>query len=391
MTIRARIFTAPRVNVHRSGVAKPAAWSDEMATHPMKIIAVHAYTVRTKTRVPFVWRRGLLGTDAASEQTWLRLVTDEGIEGWGRAPRGAIALDLVARRIKPWLLGKNPLMKELLWHELWEIDRIEEFPMYMMGLVDSALWDITAKRAGVPLYQLLGGYRDRIEAYASTVTYATTREYLQVADQCLARGYRAIKLHAWGDARKDAKLCQALRRHVGPGVALMYDGSAGFDPYESLYLGRALEEADYLWYEEPMREFSLTAYRRLCEQLDIPVLTAETSDGCHYNVADFIAQGAADMVRTSSEYKGGLTGALRVAHLADSFQLSAEVHGMGVENIHLCLAIRNNHYYETLVMGNPVVFERCIDRHGCVHAPAGPGLGHDINLKALEKSAVAKL
>ena len=111
----------------------------------------------------------------------------------------------------------------------------------------------------------------------------------------------------------------------------------------------------------------------------------------HYNVADFIAQGAADMVRTSYHYKGGITGGLRVAHLADSFQLSAEVHGMGVENIHLCLAIRNNHYYETLVMGNPVVFESCIDRHGRVHAPAGPGLGFDVDLKALEKSAVAKL
>ncbi len=357
----------------------------------MKIVAVHAYVVRTVPQVSFVWRQGLPGSDPVSETCWLRLVTDEGIEGWSRTPRGALALDLVERRLKPWLLGQDPLMKERLWHELWEIDRIEEFPMYVMGWVDSALWDITAKAAGLPLYQLIGGYRHEIEAYASTVTYATTAEFLDVADQCLARGFKAIKLHAWGDARKDAALCQALRQHVGPDIALMYDGSAGFDPYESLYLGRALEEADYLWYEEPMREFSINAYRRLCAQLDIPVLTAETSDGCHYNVADFIAQGAADMVRTSFHYKGGITGALRVAHLADSFQLSAEVHGMGVENIHLCLAIRNNHYYETLVMGNPVVFEPCIGPDAKVRAPAGPGLGHDIDLKSLEKTAAAKL
>lgn len=357
----------------------------------MKIIAVHAYTIRRPTKHMFIWRRGLPGSDAVTEQTWLRLVTDEGIEGWSCAVRGGIAFDLIERRLKPWLLGKNPLMKELLWHELWEIDRIEEFPLYMMGVVDAALWDITAKAANLPLYQLLGGYRDSIEAYASTVTYPTTEEFLDVADQCLARGFRAIKLHAWGDARKDAALCQTLRQHVGPDIALMYDGSAGFDPYESLYLGRALEEADYLWYEEPMREFSINAYRRLCEQLDIPVLASETSDGCHYNVADFIAQGAADMVRTSWFYKGGITGALRVAHLADSFQLSAEVHGMGVENIHLCLAIRNNHYYETLVMANPIVVEPCIGPDARVRAPAAPGLGYDIDQTALEKSAVAKL
>jgi len=357
----------------------------------MKIIAVHAYTTRTQPKISFVWRKGLPGSDPVVEQTWLRLVTDAGIEGWSCAVRGAIAFDLIERRLKPWLIGKNPLMKELLWHEMWEIDRLEEFPIYMMGVVDAALWDITAKAAKLPLYQLLGGYRDSIEAYASTVTYATTEEFLDVADQCLARGFKAIKLHAWGDARKDAALCQALRKHVGPDIALMYDGSAGFDPYESLYLVRALEEADYLWYEEPMREFSINAYKRLCDQLDIPVLAAETSDGCHYNVADFIAQGAADMVRTSWFYKGGITGALRVAHLADSFQLSAEVHGMGVENTHLCLAIKNNHYYETLVMGNPVAFEARIGPDAHVHAPEAPGLGHDIDLATLEKVATAKL
>jgi L-alanine-DL-glutamate epimerase-like enolase superfamily enzyme len=140
-----------------------------------------------------------------------------------------------------------------------------------------------------------------------------------------------------------------------------------------------------------MREFSINAYRRLCEQLDIPVLAAETSDGCHYNVADFIAQGAADMVRTSWFYKGGLTGALRVAHLADSFQLSAEVHGMGVENVHLCLAIKNNHYYETLVMGNPVQFEARIGPHAHVRAPEAPGLGYDVDVKTVEKIATTIL
>lgn len=357
----------------------------------MKIIAVHAYMTRAKTEIPYVWRQGLPGNDPFYECTWLRLVTDEGIEGWSCVERGAIGLDLIERRLKPWLIGKNPLMKELLWHEMWEIDRIEEFPLYMMGVVDAALWDITAKAAKLPLYQLIGGYRDKIEAYASTVTYPTVEEFLDVADQCLARGFRAIKLHAWGDARKDAALCQALRSHVGPDIALMYDGSAGFNPYEALYLGRALEEAGYLWYEEPMREFSINAYRQLCAQLDIPVLAAETSDGCHYNVADFITQRAADMVRTGFFYKGGITGALRVAHLADSFQLTAEIHGGGVENTHLCLAVRNNHYYETIIMSNPIVVEPCVGPDAFVRAPAAPGLGHNVDLQYLEKKAVAKL
>jgi L-alanine-DL-glutamate epimerase-like enolase superfamily enzyme len=357
----------------------------------MQIIDVRAYTLDEPVAHQFVWRAGIPGSGARRETTWLHLVTDEGIDGLSPIPRGAIALDLIRRRLREPLIGQNPLQKELLWHQIWEIDRIEEFPLYFLGAVDVALWDITAKAAGLPLYQLLGGYRDRIPAYASTVTFATTEEFLEVADQCLEHGFRAIKLHAWGDARRDARLCQDLRRHVGDEIALMYDGSAGFNPYESLYLGRALEEAAYLWYEEPMREFSIGAYRKLCEDLDIPVLAAECSDGSHYNVADFILHGAADMVRTSVHYKGGITGAMRVAHLADAFQLTAEVHGGGPANLQIGLAIRNNSYYESLVTCNPIEVEPGIGRDGAIGAPEPPGVGFAVTIDDLARNAVATL
>lgn len=357
----------------------------------MKIVDVKAYVVEEPVKHRFVWRAGLPGSGTTNTTTWLRLITDEGIEGWSAISRGVIALDLLQRRVRDMLIGQNPLQKELLWHLIWELDRIEEFPMYFLGAVDVALWDITAKAAGLPLYQLLGGYRDSIPAYASTVTFATTEEFLDVADQCLEYGFRAIKLHAWGDARRDAKLCQDLRAHVGDEIALMYDGSAGFNPYDALYVGRACEEAGYLWYEEPMREFSISAYRRLCKDLRVPVLAAETSDGAHYNVADFIIHGAADMVRTSVHYKGGITGAMRVAHLADSFQITAEVHGGGPANLQICLAIRNNSYYESLIPCNPIQVEPGVDRTGHIHAPQLAGIGYQIDVRDLERRAVAQL
>ena len=115
-------------------------------------------------------------------------------------------------------------------------------------------------RAGLP-----GSEREGVGAMLRIVTdegvegIATTHRGKIVADQCLALGYPAIKLHAWGDAHRDAALCQALRTHVGDAVPLMYDGSAGFDLPDAIYLGHALAEAGYLWYEEPMREFSIMA------------------------------------------------------------------------------------------------------------------------------------
>lgn len=356
----------------------------------LKIIDVKAYLLPKRPPPhPFRWRDGLPGSDPYSEPAVLRVVTDAGVEGFSQVPRGRIFLDLVARRIRPLLLGEDALLKERLWKKVWEVDRIEEFPIYALGAVDMALWDLTGKAAGLPLYRLFGGFRDAIPAYASTVTFGSVEAYLDVADQCLALGYPAVKLHAWGDARRDAALCEALRAHVGDEVPLMYDGSAGFDFQDALYLGKALEHAGFLWYEEPMREFSISSYRRLRDRLSIPLLVAETSDGSHYNTADFIHFQAGDIVRTSTGFKGGFTGALRIAHLADAFQLRAEVHGGGLPNLHVALAIPNTTYYESLVDANPVAPDPLVDRQGLVHAPSEPGTGAVYDPARLEHEAQA--
>ncbi len=358
----------------------------------MKITDVKAYLMPSvQNPLRFRWRDGLPGSDEEQQGAVVRIVTDEGIDGYASVGRGLIARDIVQRRLKPLLIGEDPLLKERLWHKVWEVDRIEELPLYLLGTVDIALWDLTAKLAGLPLYQLLGGYRDHLPAYASTVTFSTIEEYLDVADQCLGMGYSAIKLHAWGDARRDAQLVKKLRAHVGDGIDLMYDGSAGFDYHDAYFVGRALEDAGFRWYEEPMREFSIASYQRLHERLKIPLLVAETSDGCHYNSADFIYFRAGDMVRTSTGLRGGITGALRIAHLADAFQLRAEVHGGGAPNLHVACAIPNTTYYESLVASNPVQKESVVDDHGMVYVPSQPGVGVEFDHEELHRQAIAEL
>lgn len=297
--------------------------------------------------------------------------------GIHNGPSAQIALleDLVERVYRPELIGADPLNREWIWHRIWELDRIHELPLPAFGLVDVALWDLAGRIANEPVWRVLGGYRTSIPAYASTSTFATIEEFLDVADQSLALGYRGIKLHAWGDANKDAQLAVALREHVGDDVPLMYDGSAGFDLPDAIRLGHALSDANYLWYEEPMREFSVTAYGRLASAVSVPLVVAETSDGAHMNSADFIAAGAATFgVRASTTLRGGITGAMRTAHLADSFRLRAEVHGSDIPNQHLCMAISNTTYYESLVTSNPVRREAAVDENGLVHAPTETGI-----------------
>jgi len=345
----------------------------------LRITHVESHSIfQPAANPPFSWRRGLLGGSPDAEIAVLRIGTDAGVEGVAMLPRpgaGVAVADIVERHLREQLVGQDPLQRELHWHRIWELDRIEELPLPVLGLVDIALWDLAGRATGQPTWQVLGGYRDKIGAYASTATFATVEEYLDVATQCVELGYQAFKVHAWGDARKDADLARRLRAHVGDELPLMYDGSAGFDLPDAIYLGRALTDADFLWYEEPMREFSITAYRQLSRSVGVPLLVAETSDGAHMNSADFIAAGAATFgVRAGTQMRGGITGCMRTAHLADSFRIRAEVHGPEITSRHLCMAIPNTTYFESLVTSVNVTKKPEIDLEGFVHAPTEPGI-----------------
>jgi L-alanine-DL-glutamate epimerase-like enolase superfamily enzyme len=345
----------------------------------VRITHVESYRVPLPgARPAFGWRRGLLGSAPDGWAGVLRIGTDAGLEGVAIATRPGMASaveDLVERVLRTELVGHDPFQRELIWHRIWELDRTEEFPLPALGLVDIALWDLAGRAADQPTWQVLGGFRERMPAYASTATFADVEQFLDVADRCLERGYHAIKVHAFGDARADAELCRRLRAHVGDAVPLMYDGSAGFDLPDAVYLGRALGEAGFLWYEEPMREFSVSAYGRLARAVDVPLLVAETSDGAHLNSADFIVAGAATFgVRASASTRGGITGAIRTAHLADAFRIRAEVLGDEIPSRHLCMAISNATYYECLVTDPEVPARPEIGADGYLYAPTGPGI-----------------
>src|SRR6187551_2172976 len=194
----------------------------------MQIAAVDVELILLPPVTPsFAWRRGLRGSAKARTTAVLRITTDGGAVGeayheWS----GGMLADIVDRVLRDELVGERADRREWLWQRLWELDRTEEFPIWLFGVVDVALWDLEGRVLGVPIHRLLGTYRDSIPAYASTVTFSTAEEYLDVVDQCLELGYRAIKLHGWGDTRADAHLCQRVRTHVGDDIDLMYDGSA---------------------------------------------------------------------------------------------------------------------------------------------------------------------
>ena len=366
----------------------------------MKITSFSCWTYEADIPSEFLWRDGLPGSHgdiapgANPVHAVVKMETDAGISAAVSLPRGGIVFDAVQRRFQQFI-GEDPLLTERLWKKVWEVDRIEEFNLRLLGVLDTLCWSIKSQHARMPIYQMLGGYDARVPAYASTVTWQTLSDYERHIKLCVDVGFTAFKLHGWGDVDRDAELVVKLREWVGPNVDLMFDGSAGWDYVDALKVGEVLQDQGYLWYEEPMREFYLGAYTKLASKLRIPILAAETSDGCHWNMASWIEGGALDMTRINADTKGGFTGAMKIAHTSDSFGLRCQVHGMGHENAQLCAAIPNNDYYEQLVINEDQI--KGLDKLGELAVVDGtltvsdkPGLNYDIDFEKIEKTALQK-
>ncbi|WP_439601337.1 enolase C-terminal domain-like protein [Devosia sp.] len=368
----------------------------------MKITGFTAWLVEHEPGPKFIWRDGIPGSHgdiprgSRPHKAVIRMETDAGINGVIEMGRGEAVIDLVRRRYHEFI-GENPLLTERMWRLIWELDRIEEFHMRSLGMLDMLCWDVKSQHARMPIYQMLGGDNRVVPAYASTVTWPTMDEYERYIKMSRDVGFKAFKLHAWGGpVKRDIELCKNLRQWVGPDADLMFDGSAGWDYVNALEFGKAIQDLGFLWYEEPMREFHLGSYTKLCEKLDIPILAAETSDGVHGNMATWIENKALDMTRVSTFYKGGFTGSMKVAHLSESHGMRAQVHGMGLENAQICAAISNNDYYEQLVMNEEQI--KSLDKLGPLSIVDGnltvsdePGIGYEFDEKKLDETALTKV
>jgi L-alanine-DL-glutamate epimerase-like enolase superfamily enzyme len=179
--------------------------------------------------------------------TIVRITTDDGIEGFSFGTR-EIA-EPIASHVKAEIVGRDPLDREWIWQRLWYLydrGRHMPFPHGAISAVDIALWDIAGKSAGVPIYKLMGAYRDKIKIYASSWGKETHQEYVDEAVACKEQGISAYKIHPyWRTGEKDIETCRAVRKAVGPDMKLMLDVAGHYDREEALRVGKELEDLDF--------------------------------------------------------------------------------------------------------------------------------------------------
>lgn len=325
------------------------------------------------------------------------LLCDDGARGeyvthWV-GTKAALAQTLM---LAPNLLGRDPEEREGIFDDLKR--EIRQYDHMGHGPLDIALWDLAGRKYGCSVSKLLGGYRKRLPAYAST--YHADRNggldskeaFVAFAEQCHALGYRAFKIHGWhdGNAREEAENVRHCGAKLGDRMTLMLDPACELRTFaDALHVGRACDDANFFWYEDPFRDggTSAFAHRKLRGMIRTPLLQTEHVRGVEPK-ADFLIAGGTDFLRVDPEYDMGITGALKIAHLAEAFGVDCEVHASGPAHRALMSAMRNSNYYEVALVGPdvanaiPPVYAcgytdqlDCVGADGCVPVPDGPGLG----------------
>ena len=329
----------------------------------------------------------------------------EYVGGWGATPMALAQTIMLA----PHLLGRDPTQRELIYDEFKRA--LRQYDHMGHGLLDICLWDLAGKRLHASVTALLGGFRKRLRAYASTLHgdrhggLSSKEAYADFAVQCRDLGYRGFKIHGWydGDAREEAAVVRHVREAVGPQMDLMLDPACQIRTFlDALAVGRACDEAAFLWLEDPFRDTGVSqfAHAKLRHLIRTPILCTEHVRGVEPK-ADFALNRGTDLLRADPEYDLGITGAMKIAHLAEALGLDVEVHACGPAHRHCMAAIRNTNYYEVALVGpkcsNPLpeVYADgysdqlgCIDADGCVPVPDGPGLGVQYDWDFIERHRI---
>ncbi|MCB0062956.1 MAG: mandelate racemase/muconate lactonizing enzyme family protein [Caldilineaceae bacterium] len=289
-----------------------------------------------------------------------------------------------AVEIAPGLLGEDPNDIGRLWNKLaWASASVGRSGVATQSIaaIDTALWDLKAKRAGLPLAKLLGAYRDRVRCYNTSGGYlqASVEEIIDKAAQSLERGIGGIKIKVGHPDRSvDLARVAAVRKQLGDQVPLMVDVNQQWDRTTALRMGLALEQFNLEWLEEPLDGYDVEGHAALADHLVTPVGTGEMLTSTR-EVAAYIQRGAIDLVMHDAPRVGGITPFLKVAAMAEDAQLILAPHFVMEIHLHLAAAYPHAAWVEHFEWLEPAFNERLEIRDGHMLVPDRPGLGFTLH------------
>ena len=261
----------------------------------------------------------------------VEIETDEGITGWGECfGPGNIALAnkyIVEKVIQPLIIGEDPINKEYIWHKVYNLLRDsgqKGMPIQALSGIDIALWDILAKKAKLPLYQLLGGKTNNkipVYGYGMMLQKKSVEELCELfkkeANQIKEKNFKAMKMKVGLGPKEDLKLVSAVREVIGNDFKLMVDANHAYNKNDALYVGRGLDEMEIYWFEEPVAPEDYDGYKELKEKLKTNIAGGE-AEFTKYGWNELIKNNCIDIAQPEVCGLGGITEYLKVSALAQS-------------------------------------------------------------------------
>jgi L-alanine-DL-glutamate epimerase-like enolase superfamily enzyme len=357
----------------------------------------------------------------------VEIITDEGITGVGESASFGGPListkTIVEKELKPYLIGEDPLNIERLWEKMFRRSFFHGrrgIILSAMSGIDVALWDIMGKKANLSLYKLLGGYRDKVRAYASIGYYQVSKDLDKLASEalaCVKRGFTAVKIKigrntfgAVGASEpsvfdrsdlcvgdEDVERVAAVRKAIGNDVDLLVDANCAWKPYTAIKMARRLEEYNIYWLEEPVVPDDIDGSAIVAAAIDTPIAGYET-EYTRYGYRELVSRRAVDIVQPDVIWVGGITEARKIAALASCYNMQCVPESFAsavaiFANLHFIASIPNGELLELDQTPNPLREELVtkplkIDDKGYVRLPEGPGLGLELNRETVEKYQV---
>ena len=391
----------------------------------MRITDVRTIPVEVKLPKPVFDANYTMATKPA---LLVEVETDQGLVGLGEAahfggPMASTA-QVIEHELRNYLIGQDPRNIEYLW----EMMHRRAYKHARGGIViaaisgiDIALWDLRGKIAGMPLWQLLGGYRKRVTAYATGGFYSEGKGIKELAremESYVTHGFRAVKMKVGRNPGielsplrvmenrdkcqvslfDDLKRVAAVRDAIGADVKLMVDANGAWDVTTAVKMGRAMEKYDIYWYEEPVWPDDIAGSVEVAAKVGIAIAGYET---CSYGIVgfnDYIKARAVHFVQPDVAWAGGLTETLKIAHMAQAanMPIAPHIHGSAVAvaaAVHLLGAVRNGSMAETVYPAHALMTDLIkepfvVDKKGEIELPDRPGLGIELDPKTVKKYRV---
>ncbi|WP_011582861.1 mandelate racemase/muconate lactonizing enzyme family protein [Chelativorans multitrophicus] len=359
-----------------------------------KIVSVEVLQADLK---PKVKRTDAVQAFELQETPMVRITDADGATGTGYSytigTGGSSVCKLIDDHLAPVLIGREAEEIEGLWRTLFfrvHATTVGAITSIALAAIDTALWDLRARKAGLPLHRLAGGAKNAIDLYYTEGgwLHMSESELVEEALKAKESGFGGTKVKVGRPhVFEDVKRLSAVRDTVGWDWEVMTDANQGLSLDEAIRRARHYEKLDVAWFEEPIHADDVGAHRRLSQSTTVPIAVGESM----YSVSqfkDYLEAGACSIVQVDVGRVGGITPWLKVAHMAEAFNVPVCPHFLMEIHLALCCAVPNSRWLEyipqlDLVTSSPIRIE-----NGKAIPSDQPGLGIDWDWEALEKTIV---